>query len=261
MNLKNSGREFFLRHFLLLTVTLIFWQIFSCFIYPRFNPTASNILPPPSSVISMGWQLLKNGKLFIHILASLRRIMIGFLIAVVLGAPLGIFMGISKKIRIQVSPLIELLRPIPPFAWLPLALLWFGIGDKESIFLIVIAAIFPIILNSVEGVDRVDIRLIHAAQSLGCEKRRRLLLKIILPAALPSILLGLRVGLGFSWMVLVGAEMVGSISGLGYLILDSRNLGLPNLALLGMAVIGVIGYLLDFGMRKLSNLVLIWAES
>ncbi len=261
MNRKNSGIGFFLRHFLLLTVILILWQIFSCFIYPRFNPTASNILPPPSSVISMGWQLLKNGRLFIHILASLRRIMIGFLIAVVLGVPLGIFMGISGKIRMQVSFLIELLRPIPPFAWLPLALLWFGIGDKESIFLIVIAAIFPIILTSVEGIDRIDIRLIHAAQSLGCEKRRRLLLKIILPAALPSILLGLRVGLGFSWMVLVGAEMVGSISGLGYLILDSRNLILPNLALLGMAIIGVIGYLLDFGIRKLSNLVLIWAES
>lgn len=259
-NRKNLGITFFFRHFLLLAVILIFWQIFSCFIYPRFNPTASNILPPPSSVLSIGWELLKNGKLFVHILASLRRIIMGFLLAVVLGIPLGVLMGISRNIRLQMTPLIELLRPIPPFAWLPLALLWFGIGDRESIFLIVIAAIFPIVLNTVEGIDKIDIRLLHAAQSLGCQRKRELLLKILLPASLPSIFLGFRVGLGFSWMVLVGAEMIGSISGLGYLILDSRNLVLPNLALLGMAIIGVIGYFLDLGMRRLSNLILIWAE-
>lgn len=261
MNRKNLSITFFFRHFLLLAVVLIFWQIFSCFIYPRFNPTASNILPPPSAVMSMGWHLLKNGRLLIHILASLRRIFLGFLLAAILGVPLGVAMGIFRNIRLQFKPLIELLRPIPPFAWLPLALLWFGIGDSESIFLIVIAAIFPIILNTLEGIEKIDIRLVHAAQSLGCQRKRELLLKILLPACLPAIFLGLKVGLGFSWMVLVGAEMIGSISGLGYLILDSRNLGLPNQALLGMAIIGIIGYFLDLGMRKLSNLILIWAES
>jgi len=261
MNHKNLNITFFFRHFLLLTGILVFWQIFSRFIYPYFNPTASNILPPPSSILSMGWDLFKNGRLFVHILASLRRIVMGFLLAAILGLPLGILMGISKNIRLQMAPLIELLRPIPPFAWLPLALLWFGIGDRESIFLIIIAAIFPIILNTQEGIEKIDVRLINAAQSLGCAEKRRLLLKIIFPASLPSIFLGLRIGLGFSWMVLVGAEMIGSISGLGYLILDSRNLGLPNLALLGMVIIGIIGYVLDLGMRKLSNLILLWAES
>lgn len=261
MSHKNLNITFFFKHFLILTAIIIFWQIFSCFIYPRFNPLASNILPAPSSVVSIGWHLLKRGELFVHILASLRRITTGFLLAALLGIPLGILIGVSKNAKLQLKPLIELLRPIPPFAWLPLALLWFGIGDRESVFLIVIAAIFPIILNTLEGMQKIDIRLLHAAQSLGCETKKELLLKIIFPAALPSIFLGLRVGLGFSWMVLVGAEMVGSISGLGYLILDSRNLGLPNLALLGMVIIGIIGYVLDLGMRKLSNLILIWAES
>jgi len=258
---KDLGIKFFLKNFLLLTVILIFWEIFSSLIFPRFNPTAHNILPPPSSVIVTGWQLFQNGKLVVHILVSLKRILIGFFLAVILGVPLGVLMGISKKIRLQVAPLVELLRPVPPFAWLPLALLWFGIGDRGSIFLIVIAAVFPIILNTVAGIEKIDIKLLHAAQSLGCEQKDKLLIKIILPASLPSIFLGLRVGLGLSWMVLVGAEMIGSISGLGYLILDSRNLLLPAQAILGMAVIAMLGYLLDLGIRKLSSQILIWAES
>lgn len=257
---KKSRAIFLFANFLLLAVVLIFWQIFSTYIYPHFNPLASNILPAPSSVVSIGWDLLKRRGLFPHVLDSLGKVLIGFLLAAVSGISVGILMGISRKVKLQTETLIDLLRPIPPFAWLPLILLWFGIGDIGAIFIIIIATIFPIIIHTVNGIENTKIVFIHAAQILGCENKRELFLRILLPSALPDILLGLRVGLGFSWRVLVGAEMIGSVSGLGYLILDSRNLGLPNLALFAMVIIGAIGYALDFGIRRFGKLFLAWTE-
>lgn len=250
----------FFKKYLLLALLLVFWSIFSEYIYPQFNPQASNILPTPHSVVAIGWDLLKRGELFIHVMASLHRVLIGFLISALIGIPVGIFMGISVKAKSQLSSLVEVLRSIPPFAWIPLILLWFGIGDTGSIFIIVIATVFPIILNTIHGIENVKMEHILAGQSLGCVERKDILLSVVLPSALSRIFLGLRIGLGYSWRVLVSAEFLGSVSGLGYLILDSRNLGLPNLAFLGMLVIAAIGYTLDFGIRIIGNYFLIWRE-
>lgn len=257
---KFNGILFF-KPFLLLALALLFWQIFSGFILPRFNPAASNILPTPFSVILIGWHLFKRGELLVHILASLRRVLIGFFLSALLGIFLGIWMGISRKIKSQFNTLIELLRMVPPYAWIPLILLWFGIGDKGVIFLIVITSIFPIIINTVNGIESVKIVFIQAAQSLGCQRKQELFFRVVLPVAISRIFLGLRIGLSFSWRALVGAEIIGSISGIGYLIRDSGNLGLPNLVVLGMLIIAAIGYILDFGIRVAGHYFLVWVES
>jgi NitT/TauT family transport system permease protein len=152
---------------------------------------------------------------------------------------------------------VEVLRPIPPFAWIPFGLLWFGVGDEGAIFVIFIASVFPILLNTVAGVEAVELVLRRSGQCLGADGAR-LFRHVVLPRALPQIIIGLRIGLGFAWMVLVAAELIGSTSGLGYLILDSRNLGLPSLACMGMVVIGVVGYGLDVIIRRLERILLPW---
>jgi ABC-type nitrate/sulfonate/bicarbonate transport system permease component len=166
-------------------------------------------------------------------------------------------MGAWPRWRRQMSVIIEVLRPIPPFAWIPLGLLWFGVGDTQSVFVIFIASVFPLVLNTVFGVDAVEPLLRRSALSLGATKWK-LFTRVILPAALPQIVVGIRIGLAFAWMVLVASELIGSTSGLGFLILDSRNLGLPSLAFMGMLVIGFVGYALDVAIRAAERLLLPW---
>jgi NitT/TauT family transport system permease protein len=238
-------------------VVIALWQLIAEYVYPHFNPTSRNIFPPPSAVVSIAIDLMRNGELFRHIGVSLQRVVLGFLCACAVALPLGLSMGAWPAWRRQVSVVVEVLRPIPPFAWIPIGLLWFGVGDSQSIFVIFIASMFPILLNTVAGVDAVDPVLKRAALSLGAS-RWRLFRYVVLPAALPQIIVGLRIGLGFAWMVLVASELIGSISGLGYLILDSRNLGLPSLAFMGMLVIGLIGYLLDVTLRALERTLMPW---
>lgn len=236
---------------------IILWQLFAGYIHPKFNPMAQHILPSPLKVLEMGADLLKRGELLVHIRDSLQRILLGFSIAALLGIGLGCLMGISKPLRDRIKVIIVLLRPVPPFAWIPLGLIWFGIGNAEMIMVIVISGIFPIALHTLYGIDGIDYRLKQAALSLGAS-RRALLKKVIFPAVLPEIFSGLRLSLGFCWVVVVGAEMVGSVSGLGYLILDSRNRGLPQMAVLGMAVIGILGLTMDSILIKTKKWLIPW---
>lgn len=236
---------------------IVAWQIIAGYVYPKFVPTSRNILPPPSAIVVIAWELLRNGELLRHAAASLTRVAIGFALACVIGIPLGLSMGAWPGWRRQISVVIEMLRPIPPFAWIPFGLLWFGVGDTQSVFVIFVASIFPIVLNTVFGVDSIDPILRRSALSLGANQWR-LFGRVVLPAALPQIVVGIRVALGFAWMVLVASELIGSTSGLGYLILDSRNLGLPSLAFTGMLIIGLIGYLLDVCIRTAERLLLPW---
>ena len=210
-------------------VVVVAWEAIAEYLYPRFVPTSRNIFPPPSAVLAIAWDLLSNGELVRHAAYSLWRVAVGFLFACVVGVPLGLSMGAWPVWRRQLSVVIEVLRPIPPFAWIPIGLLWFGVGDAQSVFVIFIASVFPIVMNTVFGVDSIDPILKRSALSLGASQWR-LFLRVVLPAALPQIVVGIRISLGFAWMVLVASELIGSTSGLGYLILDSRNLGLPSLA-------------------------------
>lgn len=246
-----------LRDFSTLFAVIILWEVIAGHVYPRFNVSSANIFPPLSAVVRMGWELTENGELIRHVAASLGRVVAGFLIAAAFSIPLGLSIGVWQGWRRQVLLVVEILRPIPPFAWIPLGLLWFGVSDAQSVFVIAVAAFFPILLNTVAGVDAVDPIHRRSALSLGAS-RRRLFLHVLLPGALPQIFVGLRIGLGFAWMVVVASELIGSVSGLGNLILDSRNRGLPSLAFMGMIVIGLVGYLLDLLVRRTEKVMLPW---
>ena len=166
-------------------------------------------------------------------------------------------MGLSTAVRDRIKTVIIFLRPIPPFAWIPLGLLWFGIGEAEMVMVIFISGVFPIALHTLYGIQRIDSKLKQVAVNLGAN-RWNLLRRVILPGLLPEFFSGLRLALGFSWAVVVGAEMVGSVSGLGYLILDSRNRGLPQMAVLGMVLIGLIGLSMDSLLVKTKKIFLSW---
>ena len=194
-----------------------------------------------------------------HCLQSLYRVFAGFFIAALLAIPLGIIMGWSRSLRESVTPLIEVLRPVPPLAWIPLAILWFGIGFKSSVFIIFLGCFFPIILSTISGVLSIDSILIDASKTLGARKKE-IFLKVLTPGSLPSVFTGLRIGLGIGWMTLVAAEFTGIKSGygLGYMIMTARDIQRPDEVIAGMAVIGLIGYSLDLLLRGIESRLLIW---
>jgi NitT/TauT family transport system permease protein len=151
------------------------------------------------------------------------------------------------------NPLFQILRPISPIAWIPIAILWFGVGNASPIFLIFISSVFPMIVQTTAGVHTIERRYLRAAQNFGVS-RARLFRQVVIPAVLPQIVVGMRIGLGVAWLVVVAAEMIALRSGLGFMIMDSRNAGNRyDLVIAGMAIIGLIGLLLDSGMRLLEG--------
>jgi sulfonate transport system permease protein len=245
-----------LAHLWLLVLFVLAWEAVST-IGVRINPQLDVMMPPPTAVFSAAQDLLARGVLFTHVADSLRRVLVAVGIAGVLGVPLGLAMGWSAGFRAAVDPLLEFIRPIPPLAWIPLSILWFGIGDTQNEYIIFLAAFFPIVLNAMAGARDVDIHLVRAGLSLGA-RRRDLFLTVVLPGALPSIFTGLRVGLGIGWMALVAGELVAAPTGLGYLINNARTLFRSDYILLGMVLIGLLGLVLDHAMRQAARLVMPW---
>lgn len=194
-----------------------------------------------------------------HILASLQRVTLGFVAAVLVGLPLGILMGWSKWLRSALTPIAEVIRPIPPLAWIPIAILWFGIGFKSAVFLIFLGALFPILLNAISGVVLLNPVLVEACLTLNVSQWE-LVKNVLVPGALPSVFTGMRVGLGIGWMTLVAAEFTGVKSGygLGYMIMTARDIQRPDLILAGMAIIGLVGYGMDAGLSGLRARLLRW---
>jgi ABC-type nitrate/sulfonate/bicarbonate transport system permease component len=221
-----------------------------------FNPI---MLPPPDAVLKVGIAMAMSGELMRHIVASLSRVVQGFFIAAGLGVLVGTLVGRSRVLEDLVEPVVELLRPIPPLAFLPMMVLWFGIGEASKIGFIAYAAFFPIFTTTLEGIKFVDPLLIRAAASLGASERD-IFRHVVLPAALPNILTGLRIGFGLSFFVIVAAEFIAADSGLGFLINDARTFFLISNMLLGAAVIGVIGFLFNSGLRRLEARLLRWRK-
>jgi NitT/TauT family transport system permease protein len=189
-----------------------------------------------------------------HIGASLFRVGTGFGLAVLVGVPLGLWMGWVSGAYRTLNPIFQMLRPISPIAWIPLAILWFGVGDVSPIFLIFIASVFPLIVQTTSGVHTIERRYLRAAANFGVS-RTVLFRRVVVPAVLPEIIVGMRIGIGVAWLVVVAAEMIALRSGLGYLIIDSRNAGNRyDLVIAGMIIIGLIGLLLDGLMRLLEGL-------
>lgn len=205
-----------------------------------FRLASDVLLPPPLAVLKTYGELIADGSLALDVRASIVRVFAGFLIASILAVPLALLLAYSRILRGLVMPLIALIRPIPPIAWIPLAILWMGLGDPPSYFITAVAAFFPIFLNSFAGGTSLQEEHVNAARSLGA-KPAALLLTVMLPSALPMIVTGLRIGLGQAWMAVVTAELIAAQSGLGYMIQISRlNLETARV-LVGMTVIGLLG--------------------
>jgi len=195
-----------------------------------------------------------NGTLWRHIGASLLRVGTGFALAVCVAVPLGLWMGWVRGAYNTLNPLFQMLRPISPIAWIPIAILWFGVGDASPIYLIFISSVFPMIVQTTVGVHTIDKRYLRAAENFGVS-RATLFRQVVIPAVLPQVLVGMRIGLGVAWLVVVAAEMIALRSGLGYMIMDSRNAGNRyDLVIAGMIIIGVIGLSLDSTMRRLERI-------
>ncbi len=221
------------------------------------NLTHPVILPSPTSVVRAFMRLAGSGELLNNIGASLLRIFYANCAALLLGVPLGLAMGLYKPVERLCDGLLSLFRPIPPLAWVPLSILWLGIGTLSVVFITFLAAFFAVLVNTIAGAQAVDKQLVRAAQSLGAGQRR-LLARVILPSVAPAIFTGFRVAIGVSWMSIVAAELIAAPSGLGYMIMYYREVLRTDAIIVGMLTIGVIGLAMDFGTRWLERRLLPW---
>ncbi len=232
---------------LVLTAVVIAW-------WAVVRATQSVIFPTPWQVVTGAYELAEDGSLWEHIGASLFRVGVGFGLAVLVAVPLGLWMGWVSGAYRTFNPIFQMLRPISPIAWIPLAILWFGVGDLSPIFLIFLASVFPMIVQTIAGVHTIERRYLRAAANFGVS-RSVLFRQVVIPAVLPEIIVGMRIGVGVAWLVVVAAEMIALRSGLGYLIMDSRNAGNRyDLVIASMIIIGLIGLALDSSTRLLERL-------
>ncbi len=225
---------------LLIFVLLIgIWQ--SVAILNIYHPS---LFPSPLHVARGTLELIRSGEIFYHIRASMLRMMTGYLSAIVIAVPLGLMLGWYKIAGYAFDPLIQVLRPISPIAWMPLVGLWFGIGDLPAIFIIFLAAFFPVLLSTISAVKNIDPVYFKIADNFGT-RDKDMLMKVVVPAAFPQIAMGFHIALGTAWVFLVAGEMMGVNSGLGFLIVDARNSLRPDLVISGMIIVGIIGLILD----------------
>lgn len=199
-----------------------------------------------------------SGTILTHMAASFQRVYSGFGMAIVVGVPLGLLIGRVPVVRQLLDPTLSVLRPVPVTAWLPLSMIFFGLGPRSAVFLVFLGAFYPILLNTIFGVRSVDGKLFEAAAMLGCDGSR-MFRQVVLPAALPSIFNGLRLGHGFAWILIVVGEMTGVPTGLGSVIMDGRTLSRTDLVVSGMIIIGVSGFLCDRIIVAINNRVLRWS--
>ncbi len=214
-------------------------------------------LPAPSNVLLTLGKLLKSGELATHVSVSLYRALLGFLLAVVIAVPHGILIAWFRTVEDITNPLVELFRPIPAVALIPVAILWFGIGNVSKIVIIAFACYFPIILNTISGVRQVDVNLLKVAKLFGAN-RMQTLTKIILPSALPFIMTGLRLGIAVALILLIITEMIGARSGLGFMIIDAEYTFKTERMFAGIFTIGVIGFLLNEIMVRIERKLTKW---
>jgi NitT/TauT family transport system permease protein len=216
-----------------------------------FSP--GTLIPGPFAVLRAIGELAARGLLVKYVVASLFRVTWGYLAAALAGIPFGILLGLRRRGELALNPLLQILRPISPLAWIPIAILWFGVGDLAAIFLIFLASLLPLTLAAMNAVHNIDPVQLSAARNFGLPPSR-LLARVLLPAILPQLLVGMRIALGIAWLVVVAAEMIAVNSGLGFLIVDARNAGNRyDLVIAGMVMIGAIGLALDTLMRRLER--------
>jgi NitT/TauT family transport system permease protein len=229
-------------------VILVIWEVFA-----RFSGWSAHIFPDPITVVCSLGELISNGTLIRHTVASLYRVTAGFYLAIFFGVPLGILLGRVQTFQSLINPLVQFLKPISPLAWIPLAMLWFGIGDRPAIFLIFLSSFFPLVVSTTIAVYNINPTYFQVAANFNFS-RRETLTKLIFPAIVPELVTALRLTVTIAWLVVVAAEMIAVQSGLGYLILDSRNALRMDYVMDGMIIIGLIGLLLDSLMERLGRI-------
>jgi NitT/TauT family transport system permease protein len=218
----------------------------------RLNP--QSLIPGPLPVALGIVELWEKGLLIKYIVASLFRITWGFSAAVALAVPFGLLVGCNRRAGQAFDPLLQILRPISPLAWIPIAILWFGVGDLSAVFLIFLASSLPLTVATMNAVRNIDNVHLRCGRNFGLADAR-LVKRVLLPAVMPQLVVALRITLGIAWLVVVAAEMIAVNSGLGFLIVDARNAGNRyDLVLAGMVLIGLIGLILDTAIRSLEGL-------
>ncbi|MDM8525312.1 ABC transporter permease [Desulfococcaceae bacterium HSG8] len=227
---------------------LAIWELLAV-----FSGWSPRVFPGPLLVFISMKELIADGTLIRHAVASLFRVTAGFYLAILFGIPLGIMLGRLRKFQLFLNPVIQFLRPISPLAWIPLSMLWFGIGDKPAIFLIFLSSFFPLVVSTTVAVQSINPVYFHVAANFNFT-RYEVVTKVVIPGMLPAVITALRITVTIAWLVVVAAEMIAVKSGLGYLILDSRNALRMDYVMDGMIVIGLIGLLLDHVMMRLSRI-------
>lgn len=241
--------------FLAFCLVLGIWELLS-----RYSGWSDHVFPGPIAVMLSMLELIQNGSLFKHSVASLYRVTVGFYMAIFFGLPLGIFLGRIRSANLLINPLVQFLRPISPLAWIPLSMLWFGIGDRPAIFLIFLSSFFPIVVATAVSVDSINPIYFQVAANFNFSPRE-IISRVIIPAIIPDMITTLRLSVTIAWLVVVAAEMIAVQSGLGYLILDARNALRMDYVMGAMVVIGLIGLCLDYIMRRLGRIDLLnWSN-
>lgn len=225
-----------------------------------FFPINPHLIPPPLDIAASFADSIATGEIIEHLFVSLQRVIIGFLIAAIVAVPSALFLGYHRKINALVEPLVEILRPIPPIAWIPIAILLFGLGDDSAHFIIFLGAFFPIFTNTLFGA--MSLPMIHKNTALSFEIDRYALFKnILFYFSLPYIFTGLKIGIGMAWMSVIAAELVGAQSGLGYFIQMNRVVSQVDKIIVGMIMIGVAGYILNTLLAHAEKLALPWKRN
>jgi len=214
----------------------------------------ATLVPTPLQAVRAIVELAMKGLLLRYIVASLFRVTWGYLAALLIAVPAGVLLGLWRRGELAMNPMLQLLRPISPLAWIPIAILWFGVGDVSAMFLIFLASVLPLTMTTVHAVHNIEGVHLAAGRNFGLSTRE-LVRSVILPGILPQLIVGMRITLGIAWLVVVAAEMIAVNSGLGFLIVDARNAGNRyDLVVAGMILIGAIGVVLDLLMRRLERL-------
>jgi len=226
-----------------IALLLLLWEV-------GIRRQSSHLLPGPWGVAGGIADLVRHGLLLKYVVASLFRVTWGFVLAVITAIPLGLAVGWNRRAEMALNPILQILRPISPLAWIPIAILWFGVGDLAAIFLIFVGCFFPLMLTAINAVQSIPAVYVNAGRNFGLSSTS-LVVRVLYPAVVPNLIVGLRITLGIAWLVVVAAEMIAVSSGLGFLIVDARNAGNRyDLVVAGMLIIGLIGLLLDWGMQQ-----------
>ncbi|HEU5085817.1 MAG TPA: ABC transporter permease [Roseiflexaceae bacterium] len=231
---------------------LLLWQLVTW--AGLFEPSQ---LPGPADVLAAAGELVRSGQLFPHVVASIGRVLAGFAVGTLLALGLGVAVGLSPTVDQFMTPTIQALRAIPSLAWVPLLILWMGIDEAPKITLVAIGAFFPVFANLSSGMRQADVKLIEAARAYGL-RGLAFAREMLLPAALPSLLTGLRIGLAQAWLFLVAAELIAASRGLGFMLIDSQNTGRADIIMLTIAVLALLGKLTDWLLALLEGRLLRW---